>query len=421
MNSEEIFRMALGLEAPWEVTKISFEINSTGSKDLHIYLGYNKSFVKFKDENGKSLIYDHNERMWRHLNFFQYNCYLHCDVPRVKDKESGNILQVEVPWARPGSGFTLLFEAFSMLLIECEMPVNSVGKILGEYAQRIWTIFHYWISMAYQEVDHTNITSMAIDETSSKRGHNYVTIAVDMVESRVIHAVAGKGADTITEIASYLKSKGCVINKVDSVCIDLSPSFISGVSKEFEDATLVFDRFHVKQLLNKAMDDVRRIDYMTHKEELKGCKYIFLKNDGTLSKHQRYMKNELITLLPNIGEAYRLKELFDSFWDFKDQQEAKGFLWYWCDMARESKLQPMVKFANTVTSHWTGITNYTELKISNGIIEGINSKIQLAKRRARGYRNMTNFINMIYFIGSKLKFKYPDYLLSVKQLPSFST
>ena len=133
------------------------------------------------------------------------------------------------------------------------------------------------------------------------------------------------------------------------------------------------------------------------------------------------MKNELITLLPNIGEAYRLKELFDSFWDFKDQQEAKGFLWYWCDMARESKLQPMVKFANTVTSHWTGITNYTELKISNGIIEGINSKIQLAKRRARGYRNMTNFINMIYFIGSKLKFKYPDYLLSVKQLPSFST
>ena len=143
MNSEEIFRMALGLEAPWEVTKISFEINSTGSKDLHIYLGYNKNFVKFKDENGKSLIYDHNERMWRHLNFFQYNCYLHCDVPRVKDKESGNILQVEVPWARPGSGFTLLFEAFSMLLIECEMPVNSVGKILGEYAQRIWTIFHY--------------------------------------------------------------------------------------------------------------------------------------------------------------------------------------------------------------------------------------------------------------------------------------
>jgi len=421
MNSEQIFKMALGLEAPWEVKSLSFEINKTGSKDLHIYIGYVKDFAQFRDENGKSLIYDHNERTWRHLNFFQYNCYLHCDVPRVKDRESGKVLQVEVPWARSGSGFTLLFEAFSMLLIECEMPVNSVGKILGVYAQRIWTIFHFWIAMSYREADHSNITSMAIDETSSKRGHNYVTLAVDMVESRVIHAVEGKGAETITEIANYLKSKDCQISDVKSVCIDLSPSFISGVSKEFEDATLVFDRFHVKQLLNRAMDEVRKTDYKTHKEELKGCKYIFLKNDENLSKHQRYMKNELITLLPNIGEAYRLKELFDSFWHFTDEQEAKGFLWYWCDLARESKLQPMIKFANTVTSHWTGITNYTMLKISNGVIEGINSKIQLAKRRARGYRNMTNYINMIYFIAGKLKFKYPNFLLSVKSSPSYST
>lgn len=420
MNNEQIFAMALGLVAPWEVKSISFEANSHGIKDLHIHLGYNKDDIQFRDENGKSLIYDHNERIWRHLNFFQYNCYLHCDVPRVKDKQNGNILQLEVPWARPGSGFTLLFEAFAMLLIECEMPVNNVGRILGEYAQRIWTIFHYWISMAYQEVDHSNITSMAIDETSSKRGHNYVTVAVDIVEGRVIHAVVGKGADTITEIASYLKSKDCDISKVNSVCIDLSPSFISGVTNEFAEATLVFDRYHVKQLLNKAMDEVRKTDYKVHREELKGCKYIFLKNDENLSKQQRYMKNELLTLLPNIGEAYRLKELFDSYWNFTNDEEAKGFLWYWCDLARESKLQPMVKFANTVTSHWTGITNYTKLKISNGIIEGINSKIQLAKRRARGYRNMTNFINMIYFIAGKLKFKYPDFLLSVKTSPSFS-
>ena len=132
-----------------------------------------------------------------------------------------------------------------MLLIEYELHVNNVGKIPGEYANRIWTIFHFWIAMSYQEADHSYITSMAIDETSLKRGPNYVTLAVDMVESRVIHAVEGKGAEKITEIANYLQSQDCQISDVKSVCIDLSPSFISGVSKKYEDATLVFDRFHI--------------------------------------------------------------------------------------------------------------------------------------------------------------------------------
>lgn len=420
MNSEQIFSIALGLISPWSVSSIEFK-QENGERQIHISIGYENASPIFLDEHGKSRIYDHKDKKWRHLNFFEHKCYLHCKVPRIKDPISGNIVQLEVPWARTGSGFTLLFEAYSMLLIECEMPVNKVGNVMGEYANRIWTIFNYWISLAYSEVDHSKVNSLAIDETSSKRGHQYVTLAVDLQENRVIHATEGKGADCITKISTYLKSKDCDVNEINSVCIDLSPSFISGVSKEFENASIVFDRFHVKQLLNKAMDEVRKLDYALHKEELKGCKYIFLKNEENLTKKQRYTKYELINLLPNIGKAYRLKELFDTYWTFKDEQEAKGFLWYWCDLVKESKIQPMIKFSNTVISHWTGITNYTKLQISNGVIEGINSKVQLAKRRARGYRNINNYINMIYFIAGKLKFKYPRLGLSVKSYPLTST
>ncbi len=118
-------------------------------------------------------------------------------------------------------------------------------------------------------------------------------------------------------------------------------------------------------------------------------------------------KYELIEDYPTLGEAYRLKELFDDFWDFKDPEEANAFLAYWCDLTQEAKIRPFIKFANTIKAHWTGVLNYINTNISNGVLEGINNKIQLAKRRARGYRNIDNFIAMIYFIAGKLEFDYP--------------
>lgn len=404
MNSEQIFSLALGLQTPWSIKGIGFNLVDS-RRILEIEIGYLPG--SYVDEKGQSTIYDHKERKWRHLNFFEHECYIKCRVPRIKVGD--DIKTVEVPWARQGSGFTLMFEAFSMLLIEQEMPINKVGKVLGEYPNRVRTIFDYWMRLAYSDADHSNITKLGIDETSSKKGHNYVTVAVDMDAHRVVFATEGKGAETISQIAEYLDKQGSPREDVSSVCIDLSPSFISGVSKEFEKAAIVFDRFHVKQMANKAMDEVRMQDNRMYKEELRHCKYLFLKGHDKLNKEQRQKRDGVLELLPNVGQAYYLKELLDTFWTLHDPEVAQGFLSYWIDLARESKINPMIKLANSINAHWTGIINYTEHKISNGILESINSKIQLAKRRARGYRNMNNFINMIYFIAGKLKFNYPQY------------
>jgi transposase len=209
------------------------------------------------------------------LNFFEHECYLHCDLPRLVDI-NGKVHQVEVPWARPNSGFTLMLEAYSMLLIEMEMPVNKAGKLLGEYPNRIWTIFNYWMGVSYSEADHSNIKKIGIDETNSKKGHDYITIAIDIDNSRVVHPTEGKGAETITKIADYLETKGTKRENVEQICIDLSPSFISGINKEFPNGAVIFDRFHVKALLNKAMDKVRKGELSSH-HYLKGMKYSFLK------------------------------------------------------------------------------------------------------------------------------------------------
>lgn len=406
MNSEKIFEIALGLQSPWYISGLTFE-EVSGKHILNLEIDYKKGYYVNSDSG--SNVHDRKLRKWRHLNFFQHECYISCRVPRIYDKETGKVRQVEVPWARRGSGFTLLFEAYSMCLLEQEMPVNKAGKLLGEYPKRLWTIFNYWIGVAYTEADHSGVEVLGIDETSSKKGHDYVTVAVDMETSAVVHATEGKGADTITRIGDYLDSKNTSKASVEKVCIDLSPSFISGVSKEFSNAQITFDRYHVKALLNKAMDSVRKEELRMH-QELKGHKYLFLKSNKNMTRRQKEDRDNLLELLPSIGKAYRLKVLFDDFWTMSDKEEAEGFLAYWCDLVEDTKIYPFIKFANTVKAHWSGIVNYIESPISNGILEGINSKIQLAKRRARGYRNKENFINMIYFIAGKLNFKHPHYL-----------
>jgi transposase len=300
----------------------------------------------------------------------------------------------------------MLFEAYSMMLIEYEMPVNRVGKTMREYPNRIWTIFDHWVGRAYGKADHSQVEQLGVDETSSRKGHSYITIGVDMDERRVIHATEGKGAATIESIKDYLETKQTPPEQISQVCIDLSPAFISGVESYFPNAQITFDRFHVKALLNKAMDEVRKQERRRH-VALKGHKYTFLKSPKQLTEAQSVQRHALIELYPQLGEAYRLKELFDDFWAMKTPQEARGFLAFWCDVAQESEITPFMGFVNTVKKHWDGIINYITSKLTNGILEGINSKIQLIKRRARGYRNTTNFINMIYFTCGKLQFDYP--------------
>ena len=112
-------------------------------------------------------------------------------------------------------------------------------------------------------------------------------------------------------------------------------------------------------------------------------------------------------LYPNLGVAYRLKEMFLDVFQTKDSEEAKYYLEYWCELAIESGIQPFIKFVGLLKGHWSGIVNYFDTKLTNGILEGINSKIQLAKRRARGFRNIKNFINMIRLICGKVKFTLP--------------
>lgn len=254
MNSTTLFSMALGLQSPWQVDDISFSDEDSSRKELHLHIGFVRG-SRFPDKTGVPCpVHDTVEREWQHLNFFEHHCFLHCGVPRIKTSDE-KVVAVEVPWARPGSGFTLLFEAFAMALIEREMPVNRVAEVLGVNPQRVWTVFKHWIKRARDADDVSSITQLGVDETSSRKGHKYVTLGVDLELSRVVHACEGKGKDTLKNIQQYLESKGVKKEQITQVSIDLSPAFIAGVADSFPAAAITFDRFHVVKLLNEAMDN----------------------------------------------------------------------------------------------------------------------------------------------------------------------
>jgi len=410
MNTNEIFTLALNLQDPWFVKEIKLDLKSDKIHgQIDIFIDFKRGY-KFKDKNDKeTTAYDTIEKKWRHLNFFQHQCYIHARVPRIKTEGDG-IDMVQVPWAREGSGFTLMFEGLSMLMLENEMPVSKAAKVLNIYDTRLWRILKYWVTKSFNSETCKDVTTIGIDETSTKKGHNYVTLAVDMDTRKVIYATKGKDSATINNLQDHLKSKGCNPEQIEQACIDMSPSFISGIFNNFPNAKLTFDKFHITKIINEAMDSLRKFE-RKEIEELKGNKYLFLKGDKKLNPEQIEAKHYFLTHYPKLGEGYRLKELFNNFWDIKDVEEAGGYLSYWCDLAEESKIAPFMKASRTIRSHWSGILNYIKSRLTNGILEGINSKIQLAKKRARGYRNVDNFILMIYFIAGKLKIEYPLYLM----------
>ena len=401
-NQIDLFTNALGLQNPWKVKDVSFNLEESR---LDIYISRTKGSKVTCPVCGKECsVHDSKERTWRHLNFFQYKAFIHCNVPRCKCNDHG-VKQVDVPWTRQGSGFTLLFEAFVMTLVR-NMPVNAVAKLIDIYSDRIWRIIDHYVAKAYESIDFSEITTIGIDETSSKRGHNYITLFVDIDTSKVLYATEGKDSSTIESFKETFEAHNGNPLAVENVSCDMSKAFIKGVGEQFENANITFDKFHVIKRVNEAVDQVRR-EESKQNELLKGTRYIWLKNPENLtSKQQEEMeplsKQNLKTL-----RAYNIKLNLQEFYEISDEEAALSHLKKWYFWATHSRLEPMKEVAYFIKRHWDGIIQYTKSKITNGVLEGTNSIIQSVKRRARGYGTTKHFISMVYLICSNLKFDLP--------------
>jgi transposase len=404
MKDTDLFQLAMGLTSPWRVMQCAFD-KEQGRLDISIDFARGGTFPCPECGRAACKAYDTEERTWRHLNFFQYKTYLHARVPRVQCETCG-IKVVNVPWARTGSGFTLLFEALIMTLA-AQMPVQALARIVNEHDTRLWRVLVHYVAAARAKADYSAVTQVGVDETASRRGQNYVSLFVDLERSQVLFATEGKDAATVGAFKEDLVAHGGAAAAIGEVCCDMSPAFISGAEEHFPQAHLTFDKFHVLKIINEAVDEVRRQERQS-RPELTKTRYLWLKNPENLTVRQvaTIERLSMKKFKLKTARAYHLRLVFQEFWG-QAKEEAETFLRRWYSWAVRSGLAPMREAAATIKRHWSGILRWFESRVSNGVLEGINSLVQAAKSRARGYRTARNFITMIYLIAGKLDFNLP--------------
>ena len=290
MDQKDVFGVALNLTGtPWKVVDVRFDKEL---KRLDIDVDFPPGSRFPHPETGQlCAVYDSEPRSWRHLNFFQFECYVNAHIPRVDGGPGSGVNRVTVPWGRPQSGFTLLMESMMLVLAQSGMTVAETARTLGEYPQRVWTVLLHHVARAHERLELGSVRVVSVDEVCRARGQNYLTIISEPKQdgrpTRVLLAVEGRDSRTLRDFADHLRHRGLMPEQIQTICSDMSPAYIKGISEEFGGALLVFDYFHVVQLVSQALDQVRRRERREFPEELKGVRWAMLKGEDKLTEEQR--------------------------------------------------------------------------------------------------------------------------------------
>jgi transposase len=396
----DLFTTALGVGHPWQVANIRFE-QSQGRINFDLICAAKRLSCPACAASNQP-IHDRLERSWRHLNFFQYHAYLHAQVPRVSCGACGKKTQVPVPWANPKSGFTLLFEAFAISLAG-HMSMAQVVALLDVKANPFWERLRRVVQAAHDRENYADVKAINIDETAAKRGQKYVTVVADSEAKKVIFATEDKDAQTLSDFASMLTEHGGNASQIRSVSMDFSAAFIKGVSEHLPQAEISFDPFHLVALASKAVDEVRRSEVVSE-PSLRKQRYSLLKDESKLTVKQKEFMETFSCSRLKTARAWRMKEaLRDIVREHSPLAETQKKLDRLLAWLQRSQLEPMVRLGKTIRKHAEGITRAISGHQSNGLAEGLNSQIQAARARAKGYKTAENFICIIYLIAAKLK------------------
>jgi transposase len=401
MATEKIFEAALGINTPWYIAGLNFE---PSQRKLRIRVDFEVG-TRFAvpGESGDHPVHDTVTKTYRHLNFFQHECELEVRVPRVKLPD-GSVRQVAPPWAGKLSGFTLLFEAFVMLLCR-EMTFSGVARITRLSVHRVMTLCKRYVNTAVSAADYSEVRRLAIDETSRAKGHEYVTLFADADERKVLYVAEGREAETVKGFAANLRAHQGKPTQIDSISIDMSPAFISGVEEHFPNAQITFDKFHVIAHASDAVTETRRLEQQLD-PTLKGLRWVLLKDRTKLSGAQRAELDALLAHMTTkrTARAWQYREQLREILSRKQPNVVRVLLRQWCTNVRRSKVEPMKEVASMILNHFEGVMAWVNSRLTNGFLEAINGLFQAAKRKARGYVRFDTIRTVIFLIAGKLDF-----------------
>lgn len=390
----------LGIASPWQVREVKLEV---AEKRVEIELGWSSGAVVRCPQCGKeSGLKDYtSERRWRHLDVMRFETVLRCRVPRSLCPEHG-VKTLQVPWAAPGSRFTLLFEAFAIDVLLASRSLVQAKELLGLHWDSLHLIMGRAVARGVARREKEPLRYLGLDEKSFLSGQSYVSLLTDLEGSRVLEVEPGRDQAAAVMLLATLSEEQRA--QVEAVAVDMAGFYVAATEAALPQAAIVHDKFHIAKHLGEAVDQVRRAEHKALQKEgdetLKGSRQRWLFNPLNWNTEQRASFARLRQLNLKVARAWAMKELFSKLWHYVYEGSARKFFKAWYGWASRSGLRPMKKVARMLKAHLENILTYLRHPISNAVTEGLNSKIQTIKANARGFRSFANYrIRILFFCG----------------------
>ena len=399
--TEDIFESALGISNPGFIAGMNFEASP---RKLNIRVDFEVgSRFAVPGQAGEHPVHDTVTKTYRHLNFFQHECELTVRVPRVKLPD-GKVVQVTAPWAGKLSGFTLLFEAFVLLLAR-ETTFTGADRISGPSVHRVMALCQRYVNEAVSTADFGEVRRLAIDETSRAKRHEYVTLFADEAARKLIFVADGNEAVTVAAFVKILCVHRGKPTAIESVSMDMWPAFIRGVTDHLLNAQITFDKFHIIAHASEAIDKIRRTEQKLD-PSLKGLRWVLLEDRRKLTAAQRAELDGLLAHMTTTltARAWHYREQLRDILARKQPNIVRRLLNGWCSNVLRSKVEPMKEVAQMIRNHFDGILAWVHSRQINSFLEAINGLFQAAKRKARGYTRFSTIRTVIFMLAGKLDF-----------------
>lgn len=394
MRDTDFLSELLRVEAPWKVTEATLD-RERGRVDARIAWQGPGKCPTCGVECPK---HDHRERTWRDLDLCADQLYLHASVPRIDCPEHG-VITVDVPWASGRSEFTSRFERLAIALL-LEMSISGVSRRLSVSWDQIDGIMDRAVVRGLQRRQIGIIRYIGIDEKAVKKGHKYFTIVSDLESGTVLWIGRDRKKETLKPFWNALSSEQ--LNGIEGIAMDMWLPYFESAITHVPDAArkIVFDKFHITSYLTKAVDKTRRLlmrDASIKRDDLKGTKYLWLRNPQNMDRTEKRELADLRNQYGKLGRAWAIKEQFAEFWRYRRESSARSFFAAWYGWATRSQIPAVIEAAKTIKRHFANILTYLKIPITNAGAEGLNSKIQMIKYRARGFRSEERFERAILF------------------------
>lgn len=339
-------------------------------------------------------------RKLRTLPIGRKKVFLQIHLHRLQCRSCGSLKLEPLLISDPKRRWTRALGRYVLGLLSC-MTIEDVSRHLGMSWGTIREIHVQALGTRLKRRRLRHMRVIGVDEVAVRKGHNYLTVVVDLETGEVVWVAEGRKTGALEPFLRKLKRAGA---KIEAVAMDMWKPYIRAVTTHFGQDVIVFDRYHIMADYNKTLDLIRTTEVAKagkeNKAVFKGVRYLLLKGSEKIADdwNARRRLAELLAVNETISTAYILKEELRMFWRCRDIEEAQTFISNWLSTAWASGIDLLARFANTLVRHMYGLLNYFNHRVTTGKVEGINNKIKVLKRQAYGYRDIEYFKLRIYFL-----------------------